>query len=301
MRMALDCLPCFVRQALAVARMVTADAAVQERIVREVLALIGGITLDGSPAVLAQLFHLRIREIVGCDDPYREAKDRQNRMAISLLPELRAEIKAAPDPLITAARLAVAGNVIDLGAPGEITEARVREAVGLSLAEPLDGEPDGFRDAILSARDILYLTDNAGEIAFDRLFIEQIGPGRVTAAVRGGPIINDATRMDARAVGLDEIVEVIDNGSDAPGTLLEDCSPEFKRRFIAADLILAKGQGNYETLGRHPGNIFFLFKVKCPVIAELAGAPVGAQVIARSGAVPERRRAAKNPPQGANS
>lgn len=278
MRKSLDCLPCFVRQALAAARMVSADAAVQERIVREVLALIGGMTLDGSPTVLAQEFHRRIREIVGRDDPYREAKDMQNRLALSLLPELRAEIEAAPDPVIMAARLAVAGNVIDLGAPGEISEARVRESIGRALAEPLAGEQDGFRETVLSARNILYLADNAGEIAFDRLFIERLGPARVTAAVRGAPIINDATLVDAQAVGLDRIVEVVDNGSDAPGTLLEDCSPEFRRRFAAADLVLAKGQGNFETLGRHLGNIGFLFKVKCPVIAELAGAPVGAHV-----------------------
>jgi len=97
---------------------------------------------------------------------------------------------------------------------------------------------------------------NAGEIAFDRLLIEQLGPARVTVAVRGGPVINDATRADARAVGLHEISEIIDNGSDAPGTLLDDCSQEFKRCFIEADLILAKGQGNFEMLSDEPCNIF---------------------------------------------
>lgn len=262
--------------------MVSADPGLQERIVREVLSLIRGMTLDGSPAALAQRFHRRIRGIIGREDPYREAKDRQNLLAMSLLPDLRSEIEAVPDPLLAATRLAVAGNVIDMGAPGDISESRVREAVGRALVEPLFGEQDGFRETILSARNILYLTDNAGEIAFDRLLIERLGPSRVTAAVRGGPVINDATRADARAVGLDEIVEVIDNGSDAPGTLLEDCGPEFRRRFDEADLILAKGQGNFETLSRHPGNIVFLFKVKCPVIAGQAEAPVGAHVCVRS-------------------
>jgi len=282
MNTSLDCLPCFVRQALAAARMVSADAAVQERIVREVLLLIGGMILDGSPAVLAQKIHRRIRGIVADKDPYREAKDRQNRMAMSLLPELRSEIEAASDPLLTGARLAVAGNVIDLGASGEISETCVRESVRLALREPLVGEKNEFREEIRSVQNILYLADNAGEIAFDRLFIEQIGPARVTVAVRGVPIINDATMADARAVGLDRIVEVIDNGSDAPGTLLEDCSPEFRRRFDVADLILAKGQGNFETLCRIPKNVIFLFKVKCPVIAAIAGAPVGAHVWMRS-------------------
>jgi uncharacterized protein with ATP-grasp and redox domains len=100
-------------------------------------------------------------------------------------------------------------------------------------------------------------------------------------AVRGAPVLNDATAADARAAGLAEICEVIDNGSDAPGTLLEDCSPGFRQRFRAADMIIAKGQGNYETLSEAPGNIFFLFKVKCPVIAAHSGMPVGAQVLGR--------------------
>lgn len=100
--------------------------------------------------------------------------------------------------------------------------------------------------------------------------------------MRGGPVLNDATMADARAVGLHEIVEIIDNGSDAPGTLLDDCSQEFKRRFAEADLILAKGQGNFETLSDEPHNIFFLFKAKCSVIAAHAGVPVGTHVLARS-------------------
>ena len=95
-------------------------------------------------------------------------------------------------------------------------------------------------------------------------------------------MINDATRMDAQAVGLDEIVEVIDNGSDAPGTLLEDCSPEFRTRFANADCIIAKGQGNFESLSQQSGNIFFLFKVKCPLVANHVGQPVGTQVLVHS-------------------
>ncbi|MBN1938452.1 MAG: DUF89 family protein [Candidatus Aminicenantes bacterium] len=278
MATSLDCLPCFVRQALAAARMATPDPGVQETIVREVLKLIDRTDLSLTPAFLAQRFHRRIRDIVGSRDPYREAKDRQNALALSFVRDLRAEIESSADPLLTAARLAVAGNVIDLGAPGDVSRNRVRTAVEQALSEPLRNEGDGLREALVSARKILYLADNAGEIAFDRLFVEQLGPNRVTVAVRGGPVINDATIEDARAVGLDEIVEVIDNGSDAPGTLLDDCGPEFQRRFAEADLILAKGQGNYETLGRHPSDIIFLFAVKCPVIAGLSGAPVGSHV-----------------------
>jgi len=128
----------------------------------------------------------------------------------------------------------------------------------------------------------MYLADNAGEIAFDRLLIEKISPERVTLVVRGAPVINDATLADAQAVGLDKIVEIIDNGSDAPGTILSDCSREFQRLYTDADLIIAKGQGNFETLNNEPGNLFFLFKVKCPLVADLVNQPIGTQMLVQS-------------------
>ena len=124
-----------------------------------------------------------------------------------------------------------------------------------------------FAQAAHKAQDILYLTDNAGEIVFDRLLIEQLPMDRITVAVKGSPIINDATRVDAETVGLTNMVSVIDNGSDAPGTMLEDCSRAFRDRFDRADLVVAKGQGNYETLSEVDKNIVFILKVKCPVIA----------------------------------
>jgi uncharacterized protein with ATP-grasp and redox domains len=184
----------------------------------------------------------------------------------------------------TGLHLAIAGNVIDLGAKANVTEADVRDDIRQALTEPLIGEQDAFCRAVAKARRILYLADNAGEIAFDRLLIEQLSPARVTVAVRGKAVINDATMADARAVGLHDIVDIIDNGSDAPSTLLDDCSQEFRQRFAAADLILAKGQGNFEALSDEPYNLFFLFKAKCFVVADHLGVPVGAHVLARSGA-----------------
>jgi hypothetical protein len=168
--------------------------------------------------------------------------------------------------------------VIDMGVNGNLTESDVRRSVSQALTEPLAGEQNGFRQAVAEARSILYLADNAGEIVFDRLLIEQLLPARVTLAVRGAPVINDATVADAKGVGLHEIVGIIDNGSDAPGTILEDCNEDFIRRFKEADLILAKGQGNFETLSDEPRDIFFLF----PVIAARVGLPIGTHVLARS-------------------
>ncbi|MFH0900848.1 MAG: ARMT1-like domain-containing protein [Pseudomonadota bacterium] len=114
--------------------------------------------------------------------------------------------------------------------------------------EPVHGDWDQFLEAAAKATEFLCLADNAGEIAVDRLVIEELGAERVTVAVRGAPVLNDATIEDPQQVGLDELVRVIDNGSDAPVTILKDCSSTFRKRFDQADLIIAKGQGNFETL-----------------------------------------------------
>jgi len=282
MNTSLDCIPCLLRQTLEAARMVSKDPAVHEQMTREVLRWASEMDLRQSPPAVAQRIQRRLRQIAGVEDPYCAAKARQNHIALELLPALRAEIQSSAAPLETAARIAIAGNMIDMGAHGNVSETDVYQALQQAASAPFYGEMDLFSQAISEARSILYLADNAGEIAFDRLLIEQISPERVTLVVRGAPVINDATRIDARAVGLDKIVEVLDNGSDAPGTLLEDCSPEFRQCFANADLIIAKGQGNFESLNHQTGNIFFLFKVKCPMVANHIIQPVGTQVLVRS-------------------
>ena len=292
MNTSLDCIPCLVRQVLDATRMVSADPAVQADMLREMLRWAGALDLGQPAPVLAQRLHRQLREVCGVADPYRTAKICQNRMALAVAADLQAKVQAAQDPLATAVRLAIAGNVIDLGAKARIAAVDLLQAVDQALAEPLCGDLDQFRQAAARAGHILYLADNAGEIVFDRLLVEALSPQRVTLAVRDAPVLNDATAADARAVGLTEICEVIDNGSDAPGTVLEDCSREFRRRFSAADLIIAKGQGNFETLSEAPGNIYFLFKVKCPVIAAHTGLPEGAQVLARK---PTKKSTARSP------
>jgi len=259
--------------------MVSADAAIHERVLREVLRWSSEMDMSQPPPAMGQRIHRLIRALTGVNDPYRPARERQNRMAGDLLAEFQAEIAAASDPLEMAVRLAIAGNVIDMGVHGDVKKSAVRSSLRQAMREPLAGDLQEFRRASRKARVILYLADNAGEIVFDRLLIEQLGPARVTLAVRGGPVINDATRADARAAGLPGSLEIVDNGSDAPGTLLPDCSDEFRRRFAAADMVVAKGQGNYETLSRERRGIHFLFKAKCPMIAEHAGVALGAHVL----------------------
>jgi uncharacterized protein with ATP-grasp and redox domains len=279
MNTSLDCLVCFLRQALDAARMISSDAMVQEQIMREVMAWTARMDLGAPPPVVGQRIHRRLRELTGVKDPYQAVKDQGNRMALALLPDLEASVAKARDPLDMALRLALAGNVIDMGVNSSVSPADLAAAVRQAMTASIQGSLEEFRKAADEARTILYLADNAGEIVFDRLLIAQLGPERVTVAVRGGPVINDATLADAEAAGLRQMVRVIDNGSDAPGTLLHDCSEAFRRQFESADLIVAKGQGNFETLSQEACTLFFLFKVKCPVIASHVGFPVGTHVL----------------------
>lgn len=282
MKAELDCVPCFVRQVLQAGRMVTSDPTVHEQMVREMLPWIAEMDFSQPPPVFAQHVYRRLRDITGVADPYESVKIHLNRMATQVVSRFKATHDNAEDPLLSAVKLAIAGNVIDLGASDRVTESDVTQSVAQVLAQPLGGDYDRFRRAVAHARRILYLADNAGEIVFDRLLIDTLAPQRVTVAVRGGAVLNDATMADALAAGLDEICEVIDNGSDAPGTLIDDCSPSFRRQFADADLIIAKGQGNFESLSEHTGNIFFLFKVKCPVVATHTKLPIGTHALSQS-------------------
>jgi uncharacterized protein with ATP-grasp and redox domains len=283
MKTSLDCIPCFIRQALEAARFISGDPVIHEQIVREILRIAAELDFQKPPPYVGQIIHRRLRLLTRIDDPYREIKDRFNCMAMDILPEWETRMKASSDPLAMAVRLAIAGNIIDLGINGNLDENEVRNIIANTLKEPFYGNMEDFRLAVRNAGSILYLADNAGEIVFDRLLIENLPLERTTLVVRGRPIINDATITDAETSGIHHLVDVIDNGSDAPGTILSDCDPEFRKRFREADVIIAKGQGNYETLSDEPANIFFLFKVKCPVIASHVSLQMGTHALMRSG------------------
>ena len=279
MKTHLDCVPCIIRQSLDSARLLTDNEEIHEQILREVLEAAARMDLEQSPPVMAQTIHRRLRELTGQADPYREAKDRFNRLALNLLAKYRPQMEQAENPLEIAVRLAIAGNIIDLGVKSGLDEQEVVDSIETCLTDRLEGSVGELAAAIADARSILYLTDNAGEIVFDRLLIEQLPRDRVVVAVKGTPVINDATLVDAETAGLTELVRVIDNGSDAPGTVLDDCSPEFRAHFEKADLIISKGQGNYETLGESTRPIFFLLRVKCPVVARDTECPVGRMLL----------------------
>lgn len=286
MKIGLECIPCFVRQAFEAGGLVTSDNELRERILREVLSYLSEKSFDGTAPSIGRDIHGIVKTLTGDNDPYYKAKQDSNTLALQLIPSLKGSIQDSLDPFETALRLAIAGNIIDYGQGDTIDEETIKNALSQCLTQPIARDSiENLKHELSQASNILYLADNAGEIVFDRLLIDELQHYPVRLAVRGKPIINDALREDAARAGIDTVIEVIDNGADIPGTIIEECSQEFRERFFESDLIIAKGQGNYETLSDSPKKIFFLLKVKCPVIARDIGCNVGDIVVKKKGTV----------------
>jgi uncharacterized protein with ATP-grasp and redox domains len=274
MQLRLECIPCLVRHAFDISAQVK-DAARRELFMRKVLALAAGMDYGRMPPLAARDIYALLEETTGLKDPFREVKDQSNRKALELYPWIESIVRGAVDPLDAALRIALAGNMIDCGR-GSVDGLDMRKAVlrYLEADFALDDRARLFTE-LDGARSILYVLDNAGEIVFDRLLVERLGARRVVCAVRSGPIINDATYEDARLTGLTEVCEVIPSGSDASGTPIEACSARFREVFESSDIVIAKGQGNFETLFDEHRDVFHLFVAKCPVITDEIGAPQG--------------------------
>jgi uncharacterized protein with ATP-grasp and redox domains len=279
----LDCLPCLMNQALRAARAATDDEGVQRQAVNAVAALIPELSLGMKPPEMAQHGYRLIRRITGNSDPFYRDKVAANRTALSLRPQLTQALERSADRLFMACRLAIFANSIDFGP--DFNHGGVASVLDEAMTPSLPLAVNDYarlRICLDNSRTLLYLGDNAGEIVFDRLLIEEIHRVREMETyfvVREKPVINDATPDDARAVGMDKVARVISNGSDAPATILSQCTTELQQLFRSADIIIAKGQGNYESLEGEPGNIFFLLRAKCPLIAGLLGVNVGDGVL----------------------
>jgi uncharacterized protein with ATP-grasp and redox domains len=197
-------------------------------------------------------------------------------------------IKQSENRLLMACRLSILANSIDSAANFNHRgiESIIEEAT--CSVPVIVNDYDRFSNILDNSRTLLYLGDNAGEIVFDRLLIEEIHRVKeleTCFVVREKPVINDVTIDDARAVGIDKIARVISNGSDAPATILSQCSAELQHLFRTSDIIVAKGQGNYESLEGEEGNIFFMLRAKCPLVAGLLGVNVGDCVLKRNDTV----------------
>lgn len=279
MKFALDCYACALRHTLEAARRAGMDEADQSKALQRVLQILVDLKADSASAEIMTKTHTIIREITGIEDVYHDEKIESTQEALALYPQLKEEISRSTDPLETAARLSIAGNIIDYGAfDGYDLEGTIRRVMEQPFAI---NDLESLRNAIDKADQILYLADNAGETVFDRLLIETIQKP-VVYAVKESPILNDATLEDARMAGLDKVAELVSCGASCPGTLLEQCSTEFIERFRQAELIIAKGMGNYEALSDVAAPIYFLLQVKCELVAHNLSVPKGSIVVVKS-------------------
>ncbi len=279
MKAKLDCVPCVLRQVLRGARYAYLPEETQERVIRESMKAINKISWKVTPPELAHVAHGILRKYAQ-GDPYMDIKMKSNDEALALYTSLKERVENSSDSLLTAVKIAIAGNIIDFGAMSE-SEIKISETVEHVLKNDFAiNYYEQFKEDLKSAKRILYFADNAGEIVFDKLLIEtlrKMKDYRITLVVKAGPIINDATMIDVNYVGLNEMVDevrFISNGEYGH----ERNSKEVHGWIKNHDMIISKGQGNYEGLSEFSG-IYYLLMVKCPVVAEDIGANVGDVVL----------------------
>jgi len=276
-----ECFPCLLRQCIQVARISNCSEKNHFRLLQSVSELLACLDETKSPPANAGPIYSRIAQITGCDDPYFDKKKSSMKEALNHLPDLREEIRGSEGELASAIRFAIAGNIIDFGAPRgfdiDTTLARSRTE---DLAVDHTGALIDTIESLSRGASVLYLADNCGEIVYDSLLVENLFERGldITVAVKEGPIINDALLEDGYAAGLNNFGRIITNGTRCPGTVLEECSREFLECFESADLVISKGQGNFESLSQVEREIFFLLTIKCAVagrhMAKLAGVAV---------------------------
>lgn len=279
MKLKLDCIPCFQRQAIKALSTIGVQEEEKEKILREVMKTLQGLDWASTPPEMAHRVHKIIRDRTG-EDPYRDLKREHNKFVMDFYPKWKKMISQSSDPLETAVKLAIAGNIIDYGANDDFDmDATINKVMKTNLGNGYKR----LRKKLETTESLLYFFDNAGEIVFDKLLIGELLRKdkfrEINFVVKGGPIINDATIEDAKAIGLDKIPKAeflyVSNGTQGTGP--ERSSEEVQEWIRNHDLVISKGQGNYEDMSEFQ-NLFFMLLVKCPTIASDIDAEVG-QVI----------------------
>jgi uncharacterized protein with ATP-grasp and redox domains len=278
MKLNIDCIPCFQRQALQAVRFISDDEKLHEKVLREVTKKLLESSWESTPPELAHEVHRIVKRLTNEKDPYKEAKKESNDLVLKMYPALKEKVGASNDPLRTAVRFAIAGNIIDFG---PLQGFNLEEVIGEVLKKKFAiDDYKKLKEKLKDAETLLFFADNAGEIGFDKLLVEAFLKDKsfekIGFVVKGGPIINDATLEDAAYMGLCDLpkIEFLKLSNGEAGTGPERNSQEVKRWIRKHDLVISKGQGNYEGLSENDG-LFFLLMAKCPVIASDLGVEVG--------------------------
>jgi len=268
MKMYIDCIPCFMQQALRAGRMATSDEKKLKQILDKTGEMVKSISMYATPAEIGMIVYRIVSEVTGIRDPYKDIKQQHIAETKAIYPELEKIVSNSEDKLLTAIRIAIAGNVIDLGVKKSFDI--VKDVKSILKQDFAIFDYEAFKTQLETTENILYIGDNVGESVFDKILIKELKKP-VKYAVRSIPIINDVTLEDAIASGLDEVAELIDSGCESPGIILNQSTPEFLELFNTSGLVISKGQGNFEGLSDCKRQVFFMLKAKCPIISNHLG------------------------------
>ncbi len=280
------CLVCTANQALRVLNKYVRSEEEKWIRLQDMMKIISELKWGLKPIEMGEIVYTEIEKIVGKRDIYEKEKKRSNEMALAILEKIKRAIKDSADPLYDAAKLSIAGNLIDLGTPSW-DEERVYNKILEILEKPFGiNDYETFKEELSNATSVLFIVDNAGEIVFDRFFIEIMkeynSSVQVFVAAKSKPIINDATVKEAKEI-MDGVATVIDSGMTIPGTIVEKSSDAFRKLFFEADIVVSKGQGNFEGLdGEENENLYFLLTVKCAVVADYLRVPEGTMIFMKN-------------------
>ena len=273
-----ECVACIINQSSRVADAIKADKELKNTLISNVEAMSKDFSFDDTPPEIASYVYEKMAEIANKYDLYDEVKKISTQKALSFVPILKEKIQESQNKLLTATKIAVAGNVIDLAAAVEFDLQEELEKI--FHTEFAYNDFDTFKKELEGSSSVLVIGDNVGEHIFDYMFIEtlqNIYPEiKFSYMVRGNPIINDVTMTEAKEAGFDKLCTLVDSGVNTPGFTYSRANEESKELFDEVDLVISKGMGNYECLSlSHRKNICFLLKVKCDVVARSLGKTIG--------------------------
>ena len=273
-----ECIPCIVAQSYRTAKLCApGNTRVQLKILKQVCKAVEELDMKSAAPAFSSRMQTIVENELGVKNPYGEFKEVSLKKAGRFIPYLETMIRSSSDRLEMALRVAIVGNTIDIAANPSFS---IEEEVNKISASKVNEESlRRLKEDLKNASTVLYIGDNYEEALFDRILLQQLDPKRLVFAVRSRPILNDVTLEDARKIGIDKICEVIESGSKIAGTDLTQCTKEFLGLFHGADVVIAKGQGNFETLMDVDRPIYFLFKVKCESIARRCGLTVGSNAL----------------------
>ncbi|MDW7673294.1 MAG: ARMT1-like domain-containing protein [Bacillota bacterium] len=282
MKVCAECIPCYLKQSLNAINQVELEDSKRVKLIKQILPLIAELDQDKTPAENSSLILHKINNLLDNRDPFQQAKAESNQAVMKLWPKLREILDRSEDRLFTAFKLAVAGNVIDLGIMEDYDiDQSIQEALQVDFAINHYQE---LQKRLAESEQILIIGDNSGEIAFDRLLVEELNKAgvKIVYGVKGQPILNDATIKDAHTVKMNEIAKVITNGNSFLGTVIQYCSKEFLEKMAESDIVISKGQANYESLegtAEAGEKTFFILRAKCDVVAASLGVRFGQIVL----------------------